>query len=287
MEKPWPMTLSSISRASQVRTVTATEHLRRMRGGSQAHLMKCSDGSLAVVKFRNNPQHMRILANDMLASRLAEHVGLSVPNVLIVEVSDFLVQHSPDLTMQRLGKTIPCEPGLQFGSQYVVSPFEGQVFDYLPPVILERVRNLGTFAGMLAMDKWTGNADGRQATFHRKMRERRYTAAFIDQGYCFNGGEWTFEDRALQGVYAQNEVYTSVIGWSSFEPWLSRIEQIDEHFVCVIAREIPLRWYGSDWAALEQLVEKLLNRRGTVLIKALIDAFRLSVRKPFPNWTQM
>jgi hypothetical protein len=284
MQKPWPMASSSISHESNIRTVTAVEHLRRMRGGSQAHLMRCSDGTLQVVKFRNNPQHMRILANEMLATRLANHVGLSVPNVVIVEVSDFLVQHSLDLTMQLSGKTIVCESGLQFGSQYVVAPLEGQVFDYLPAEMLGRVRNLETFAGILALDKWTGNADGRQATFHRKMRDHRYTAAFIDQGYCFNAGEWSFKDHALLGVYPQNEVYAGVIGWNSFEPWLSRIEQIDEHVVCAIASGVPPAWYGSDWTALEKLVEQLLQRRGTVLIKGLIDAFRVSLRQPFPNW---
>jgi hypothetical protein len=114
-----------------------------------------------------------------------------VPRVAIVEVSDWLIEHTPDLTMQLLSKTIPCESGLQFGSRYVVSPFEGQVFDYLPADMLGRVRNLEMFAGILVMDKWTGNTDPRQATFWRKMRERRYTAAFIDQGYCFNAADWT------------------------------------------------------------------------------------------------
>ena len=41
----------------------ALEHIRRMRGGAQAHLMRCSDSFYYVVKFQNNPQHVRILAN--------------------------------------------------------------------------------------------------------------------------------------------------------------------------------------------------------------------------------
>ena len=81
-----------------------------------------------------------------------------------------------------------------------MSPLEGQVFDYLPAEMFGLVRNLETFAGMLVVDKWTGNANGRQAAFWRKLRERKYTAAFIDQGYCFNAGEWTFPDYPLRGV---------------------------------------------------------------------------------------
>ena len=40
---------------------------------------------------------------------------------------------------------------------------EGQVFDYLAPEMFDRVRNLETFAGMLVVDKWTCNSNGRQA----------------------------------------------------------------------------------------------------------------------------
>jgi hypothetical protein len=49
----------------------AVEHIRRMNGGAQAQLMRCDDGTYYVVKFKNNPQHLRTLANEMLATRLA------------------------------------------------------------------------------------------------------------------------------------------------------------------------------------------------------------------------
>jgi hypothetical protein len=245
--------------------------------------MRCSDTNFYVVKFLNNPQHTRVLANELLATRLAEIAGLPVPATEVVEVEDWLVQHTPELSMQLAGSSIPCEAGLQFGSRYVVSPLEGQVFDYLPVELLERVRNLETFAGILAVDKWTGNANGRQAAFWRKMRERKYTVAFIDQGYCFNAGEWTFPDSPMRGVYARNEVYAGVRGWESFEPWLSQIENMDEDVIWTAAGDIPPQWYGHDWGALESLVRSLLERRTRV--RELITAFRVSARNPFPNWS--
>ncbi len=60
--------------------------VRRMRGGAQSHLMFCSDRAYYVVKFTNNPQHVRILANEMLANRLAEYAGLPVPACAPVDV---------------------------------------------------------------------------------------------------------------------------------------------------------------------------------------------------------
>jgi HipA-like protein len=262
--------------------VSAVQHVRRMRGGAQGHLMRCSDRQYYVVKFRNNPQHLRVLVNEMLATRLAERAGLPVPITEVVEVEQWLISHTPELNIQLGQRAIPCEPGLQFGSRYVVNPLEGQVFDYIPMEMLERVRNVETFAGMLVIDKWTGNANGRQAAFWRKMRDKKYTASFIDQGYCFNAGEWTFPDNPLRGVYARNDVYVPVHGWDSFEPWLSRVELMEEEVIWGVAGEIPPEWYENDWEALEKLVRALIERRG--LIRELITAFRISPRRPFANW---
>ena len=55
--------------------VLAVQHIRRMRGGAQGQLMLGSDGHAYVVKFQNNPQHMRVLANEFLATRLAAAAG--------------------------------------------------------------------------------------------------------------------------------------------------------------------------------------------------------------------
>ena len=255
-----------------------------MRGGAQGHLMRCSDGSFYVVKFRNNPQHLRVLANEMLATRLAERAGLPVPMTEVVQVDEWLVEHTPELSIQLAHNTIRCQAGLQFGSRYVVSPLEGQVLDYLPVEMLGLVRNLETFSGMLVLDKWTGNANGRQAAFWRKSRERKYTASFIDQGYCFNAGEWTFPDYPLRGVYARNEVYEGVRGWESFEPWLSRVENMEQELVWNLAGEIPPEWYGGEWEELERLARTLIERRKTV--RGLIEAFRTSARRPFPGWVE-
>jgi len=265
--------------------VLAVQQIRRMRGGVQGQLMLGADGHVYVVKFQNNPQHMRVLANEFLASRLATAVGLTAPETELVEVSSWLVENTPELEMD-LGKSrVRCQPGLQFGSRFVGGLMPGQVVDYLPEEQLAEVRNLGEFAGILALDKWTGNANGRQAVFQRKQRERRYRAVFIDFGYCFYAGEWKFEDAPLRGVYYRNEVYREIAGWEAFEPWLTRIETIADETVWEAASEVPPEWYGGDLSEMEALVEGLLHRRGR--IRELIASFGKSNRVPFPKWAEM
>jgi hypothetical protein len=262
----------------------AVQHVRRMRGGAQAQLMRARDGHFYIVKFQNNPQHLRVLANEFLASRLAERIGLPVPVAEVIEVSQWLIENTPELRIELGGRPTPCSAGLQFGSRCVCDPGEGLIFDYLPESMMARVKNLTAFAGMLVVDKWLGNANGRQAVFWKKGPEKKYSVGFIDHGYCFDAGEWDFPDAALRGVYARNCVYEHVIGWESFEPWLSRVESFNPEAVREIAGEIPPEWTGHDWQALETLMEAIVERRSKV--RELIAAFRDSSRQPFPAWQE-
>lgn len=241
-----------------------------------------SDGHLYVVKFQNNPQHLRVLANELLATRLAEAIGLSVPATEVIEVSSWLIENTPEMYID-LGQTHDrCIAGLQFGSRYVGGLMPGQVADYLPEEQLAAVRNVHEFAGMLVLDKWTGNSNGRQAVFHRKRREKRYTATFVDQGYCFHAGDWTFSDAPLRGVYARNTVYEPITNWEDFEPWLGNAESMAEEVLWNIAETVPPIWYGGDVRNMEQLIQTLLARRSR--IREWIVQFRESGRNPFPKW---
>ena len=114
-----------------------------------------------------------------------------MPAVELIDVSSWLVDNTAELEIDLGRSRVKCRPGLQFGSRFVGGLMPGQVVDYLPEEQLAEVRNLDEFAGILALDKWTGNANGRQAVFTRRQRERRYRAVFIDFGYCFHAGDWT------------------------------------------------------------------------------------------------
>jgi HipA-like protein len=271
----------------------AVEQIRRMRGGSQAHLMRCSDGNYYVVKFQNNPQHRRILVNELLGSKLAAGLGLPTTPVAILDVSEELIRLTHDLAIEMPRNRVPCQPGLQFGSRYPGDPRSLTLHDFLPDDQLSQVANIHDFAGMLVFDKWTCNTDGRQTLFFRTSSKGRrqvidslsasYSTLMIDQGFCFNAGEWNFPDAPLRGLYYRDRVYEGVTGMESFAPWLEQLEkQTTERALEEITREIPPAWYDDDSDALTRLSEQLLQRRSRV--EDLIVAARRSNRQPFPNW---
>jgi hypothetical protein len=287
-----------------------------MRGGAQAQLMRCDDGGYYIVKFQNNPQHLRILANEMLATRLAARLGLFVPQIEVVEVRPELIAYSAEMVIQLGIGRKPCAAGKQFGSQFPGHPARMAVHDFLPDEELIAVRNFSDFLGIFVFDKWTCNTNGRQAIFFREPEETSmeilvtalpaaqiaspgdggpapralpaqytapYAAMMIDHGFCFNAGEWDFPDAPLRGLYSRQRVYQDVSGMESFEPWLDRLErQMTETVLGEEASRIPPEWYADDWTALERLIERLYARRTRV--RELIFSARNSGRDPFPNW---
>ena len=280
----------------------ATEHIRRMRGGAQSHLMRCSDGHYYVVKFQNNPQHRRILVNELLGTRLAGRLGLPITPVAIVHVSEELIRLTPELSMEMPRSRVPCQAGQQFGSRYPGDPRRLTLHDFLPDDQLRQVENVHEFAGMLVFDKWTCNTNGRQTVFFRVTPEEMrkgmpspqpspgakddassYKTMMIDQGFCFNAGEWNYPDAPLRGLYARNRVYEGVTGMESFAPWTERVKKsITERMLAEVVSEIPPEWYEDDYDAVMRLVEQLFRRRARV--PELLLAAKNTTRQPFPNW---
>ncbi len=266
--------------------VRAVEFVRRMRGASQPSLLRCENGESYVVKFQNNPQHVRVLANEMLAGRLALLIGLPAPDPAFIEVSPELIAGNPGLgfDLKRPARE-PCAPGLQFGSRFPGTPNQTLVVDFLPDRLLRKVGNLAAaFLGGFVFDKWTCNCDGRQMIFHRPADQASsgYLAWLIDHGFCFNDGDWNFPDSPIRSLYPRRLVYESVRGLRSFEPFLSEIENLEAWQLEACVREIPREWCGEEPAQLLRLGERLYDRRRR-LRQALIDAKNSSLR-PFPNW---
>lgn len=195
--------------------VQATRLIRKMRGGAQAHLLECDDGHFYVVKFRNNPQHRRILINEWMASVFLNYLQISTPPAAIVSLSAVFLQANPDVHIQLGSRRQAVEPGWHFGSRYPGDPAKVMVYDFLPDTLLEKVVNANEFLGVLAFDKWMGNADARQSIFFRaRLRQWQpsanehapragfvaqapragFVAQMMDHGYVFDGPHWNFPD---------------------------------------------------------------------------------------------
>ncbi|HWQ54546.1 MAG TPA: HipA family kinase [Bryobacteraceae bacterium] len=272
--------------------LTARRFIRKMRGGAQSHLLEADDGHFYVVKFQNNPQHRRILVNELVASVLLDYLQISAPEGVLIAVGADFLRANPEVGLSLGTRRVPVQAGWHFGSRYPGDPGRTAVYDFLPDALLEQVVNRPEFLGALVFDKWAGNADGRQAVFYRALVRSAHVVAappnpgfvarMIDHGYIFNGPYWEFPDSPLQGLYPRRSIYDGVFSLEDFQPWLDRVQHLPPEVLDQAWKRVPPEWIEGEEDAFEQMLETLMARRARV--PDLISATRDARPNPFPNW---
>ena len=100
-----------------LRTVRATRYVTPFReGGSLPGLVEADDDGLYVVKFRGAAQGPRALVAEILAGELGRAIGLSVPELVFVDIDPALAGGEPDYWVQEL---LEKSPGLNIGLDYL------------------------------------------------------------------------------------------------------------------------------------------------------------------------
>ena len=181
--------------------------------------MEASDGKFYVVKFRNNPQHRRVLVNEWIASVFLKQLQIATPDAALIEITPEFLDSEPDVYMQSGSRRLAVKPGWHFGSQFPGDPQRVPVFDFLPDSLLSQCVNLRDYVGALVFDKWVSNADGRQSIFYKarirdgrgdEVLEKGFVTQMMDNGFIFDGPNWQYGDSPIQGHYFRAQVYTAV-----------------------------------------------------------------------------
>ncbi|MBC8165263.1 MAG: hypothetical protein H7Y20_05240 [Bryobacteraceae bacterium] len=274
--------------------VHARRLIRKMRGGAQAHLIEADDGHFYVVKFRNNPQHRRVLVNEWMGGTFLRYLGITVPDMAIVDIGQTFLSEFPETAIVLGARHSAPTPGWHFGSRFPGHPDRVAVYDFVPDTLLDRVENIRDFVAALVFDKWTANADARQSVFLRarlneyvpgaKLQPSRmgFIALMVDHGYLFNGPHWEYIDAPMTGLYFRTSVYREVRSLEDFQPWLDRIVNFPEEIVDDALRSLPPDWLNGDADSLYALLERLMERRRRVP-ELLTDCCR-NRATVFPAW---
>jgi hypothetical protein len=100
-----------------LRTVFATKYLTPFReGGSLPGLVEADDDGLYVVKFRGAAQGPRALVAEVIAGELARALGLTVPELVLVEIDPSLASVEPDPWVAEL---LERSPGINLGLDFL------------------------------------------------------------------------------------------------------------------------------------------------------------------------
>ncbi len=245
----------------QPRVVDAVELHRKLRGGSQSLLARGSDGRLYVLKMAGNPQGRTVLANEALASMLAQRLGLPVADWAYVRVSNELLDANPHLWFELPEGSVRPQAGLAFGSVVIHQEDGTPANEILPSSWVSRLSNREAFAGMLLFDLWTGARDARQAVFTCAEGSRAVRAVFIDHGHCFGGpnGELLDETCWARAMHMHKPLYEGLLQQRRFQHWKQAIQDISIEELQSYLGLIPQEWLTQKWQ--ECVCSFLENRR--------------------------
>jgi len=100
-----------------VKTVHATRYITPLReGGSLPAVIEADDDGMYVIKFRGAGQGPKALIAELVVGRLAQALGLPMPDIVLVELDREFARTEPDPEIQDL---IRASEGTNLGSDYL------------------------------------------------------------------------------------------------------------------------------------------------------------------------
>jgi hypothetical protein len=100
-----------------LRTVVATRYVTPLReGGSVPALVEADDDGLYVVKLLGAGHGRKALVAELLAGEIARHLGLPIPDLVLVELDASLARAEPDQEIQEL---LARSAGTNFGLDFL------------------------------------------------------------------------------------------------------------------------------------------------------------------------
>ena len=170
-----------------LRTVSATRYVLALReGGSLPAIVEADDLGMYVVKFRGAGQGPLALVAELIAGEIGRALGLSVPEIVFIEIDPILGRNDPDAEIRHLLKA---SVGLNLALDYLPGStmFDPAARDIIPP----EVASLGVWfdAFVQNVDRTPRNAN--LLCWHGKVR-------FIDHGAAlyFHHNLETMPDKA-------------------------------------------------------------------------------------------
>jgi hypothetical protein len=234
-----------------LRTVTATRYVTPLReGGSVPALVEADDDGLYVVKLLGAGHGRKALVAELLAGEIARHLGLPVPDLVLVELDGALAKAEPDQEIQEL---LQRSAGTNIGLDFLPGALA-----FAPAVGPAPDPELA--AGVVWFDAFTTNVDRTVRNPNLLVWHRRLH--LIDHGAAlYIHHTWTRPDEHARRPFPQVRDHVLL-------PFASSMEAADELLAPLVDRtllESLTAAIPDDWLAAEDgLPDPAAHRRAYV-----------------------
>ena len=168
-------------------THCATRYVQPLReGGSLPAVVDTDDGGLFVVKFRGAGQGAKVLIAELIVGGIGDGLGLPVPSLALVEISDRFGRTEPDPEIQEILRR---SHGINVGLRYLDGAFN---FD---PLAAGELVDPAVAAQIVWLDAFVTNPDRTARNPNLMVWDRR--PWLIDHGAAlYAQHDWAAVDEA-------------------------------------------------------------------------------------------
>jgi hypothetical protein len=240
------------------------------KGSAGTRIMADKEGNRYYVKFKENSQFLKVLANEYVAGKIAETLELPAPIVHIVDIDPLLVPAMAPINQ------LAISAGPHFGSAELPNLYT------LPSIrsIVGQCHNADQYPAIILFDALLYNSDRRNdGNYVVTTSVEGLKFNIIDHGFCF-GTMWDKE--MLKGICGEwsnaylPEMYSMINSRNEFDLPLQMIEVLSDDFFANLVVQIPADWL-PDLTERATLVQFLIYQRNH--IKEMLEA---NLHK-FPN----
>lgn len=125
--------------------VTARRYVQPLREGGSLPAVVDTDDGMFVVKFRGAGQGVKALVAELVGAMVADSLGLPVPSIALVLVSDTFGRSEPD---PEIGDVLRKSHGVNVGLRYLDGAFNFDATaagDLIPPLLATKIVWLDAF----------------------------------------------------------------------------------------------------------------------------------------------
>jgi len=241
-----------------------SQHLKRLRGGSQPILARATDGLTYVIKFTNNPQGPNLPFNECMGTEIYRACRLSVPTCRPLLVSGSFIDENRECWMETADGPLRPAPGWCFGSCFL-DQGGATVTDLLPRSSFKRVHNRKSFWLAWMLDICAEHVDHRQALFIDQPGGG-WNAFFYDHGHLFGGPEGKSWRHYVVSQYLDPQIYPGVSShWIHSLP--NAALRLDTDLLWKRAQVLPEEWKTP--SAMDALSRTLRRLSSLSLLQAV------------------
>jgi hypothetical protein len=234
-----------------MQVVKASRPISPIKNGvTKPYYIACDDGEIYAVKFKQNPEGARVLANEFVCAELAQKLYLTTPIPSTIQISREFIKDYSGIISEHIGSDI--QSGLHFGTMQIKKAFQ-----ITNTRMIKSASNIDIVPEILIFDQLVCNTDRDRNGGNLLFDFAKNEIVVLDHSHAFDlGAIWDAAQlRHRIGNpfflfdsygYVYKKLIPFISGNNPFHSIISKLKGISNEAIWHIISNIPDEWDVSE-----------------------------------------